>query len=47
MFGLVRLRFGLAMFGLAKFRSQINGMGCSEATCKISAQLDLSCLSYR
>ena len=32
-FGLVRLRFGLA-----KFCSQINGVGFSEAACKISAQ---------
>ncbi len=48
---LVRLRFGLAMFGLdmfslAKFGSQINGIGFSEASCKISAQLDLIWLSY-
>ncbi len=36
MFCLVRLRFGLAMFGLdmfclAKFGSKINGIGFSEA----------------
>ena len=43
---LVWLRFGLAKFGLAKSGSQINGIGFSEASCKISAQLDLIWLSY-
>jgi hypothetical protein len=43
---LVWLRFGLAKFGLAKFDSKINGIGFSEAECKISAQLDLILLSY-
>jgi hypothetical protein len=28
-------------FGLAKFGSQINGLGHIDAACKISAQLDL------
>ena len=46
MFGLVWLRFGLAKFGLAMFGSQINGIGHTEAACKISAQSDLIWLSY-
>ena len=33
-------------FGLAKFGSKINGIGFSEAACKISAQSDLIWLSY-
>ena len=44
-FGLVIANFKLGLvwlrFGLAKFGSQINGIGFSEAACKISAQLDL------
>ena len=48
---LVQLRFVLAIFGLdmfrlAKFGSQINGIGFSEDACKISAQLGLIWLSY-
>ena len=46
MFGLVWLRFGLAKFGLAMFGSQINGIGHTDAACKISAQSDLIWLSY-
>ena len=41
MFGFVWLRFGLAMFG-----SKINGIGYTDAACKISAQSDLIWLSY-
>ena len=44
--GLVWLRFGLARFGLSKFRSQIDGIVFSEAACKISAQFDMFWLSY-
>ena len=33
-------------FFLAKFGSQINGIGFSEAVCKISAYLDCICLGY-
>ena len=43
-FGLAK--FGLAIFGLAMLGSQINGIGFSEAACKISAQLALIWLSY-
>ena len=46
MFGLVWLRFGLAKFGLAIFGSQIDGIGHTDAACKISAQSDLIWLSY-
>jgi hypothetical protein len=46
MFGLVWLKFGLARFGLAKFDSQINRIGYSEAAFKILAQSDLIWLSY-
>ena len=46
MFGLVLLRFGLAKFGFAMFGSKINGIGYSDAACKISAQSDLTWLSY-
>ena len=46
MFGLVWLRFGLAKFDLAMVGSQINGVGHTDAACKISAQSDLIWLSY-
>ena len=51
MFGLVWLRFGLAKFGLAKFGLamfgyQINGIGHTDAACKISDQSDLIWMSY-
>ena len=34
------------MFGLAMFGSQINGIGHTDAGCKISAQSDLIWLNY-
>ena len=46
MFGLVQLRFGLDRFGLAKFGSQITGIGFTDGACKISAQSDFIWLSY-
>ena len=46
MFGLVWLSFGIAKFDLAMVGSQINGVGHTDAGCKISAQSDLIWLNY-